>query len=238
MAGVKISQNQSKDSACWRLYGIWSAEPSCEKLTYVKHCRNCDVFGNAARQSLDASSAESPPKGFGAFSIEELIEKEKVAGDNSALPFRVRGNCFAVPSESIVTITDTVAVHSIPHNKNPVLKGLVAINNEIYSLIDIALLLGVKTAPLTVTNTAKKGLFKRILVVNLGQRFVAFYVDEVYQIHRYFAKYLQAVKSQSSSQANDEVLPHGILGNFGQWESDCMLLNLQTLQSTFEKSLK
>lgn len=228
MSVIKFEQNQSKDSACWRMYGTWSGEPTCEKLKFVTHCRNCDVFENAARQSWEKKNSKAA-SGLTVFSIEDLIEKEKSAGDRSALPFRVGTACFAVPSTSIVSITDNVAVHSIPFNNNPVLKGLVAINNDIYSLIDMAKLLGVEVGLDKVSH--KRGLYKRVVVVNLGQRSIAFYVDEVHQIHRYFEKFLQDVDSEGNSFGT---LAAGVLDNYGQWDSDCCLLNLEALQNHFE----
>lgn len=233
MSVIRFQQNQSKDSACWRLYGTWSGQPSCEKLKFVTHCRNCDVFENAARQTLESKSNKSNA-GLTIFSIEEMIEKEKSAGDCSALPFRVGSHCFAIPSSSIVTITDNVAVHSVPYNKNPVLKGLVAINNEIYSLINISQLLGVETEALATTTNPRKGLYKRVLVSNLGERCIAFYVDEVYQIHRYFETLLQEIDEDKPYQS----LAQGTLDNYGQWESECILLDLEFLQSCFEQKIK
>ncbi|MDX1811015.1 MAG: chemotaxis protein CheW [Gammaproteobacteria bacterium] len=231
MSVIKFQQNQAKDSACWRMYGTWSADPTCEKLKYVTHCRNCDVFENAARQSWEKQESKDKSE-LAVFSIEELIEKEKSAGDHSALPFRVAGNCFAVPSANIVTITDNVAVHSIPYNKNPILKGLVAINNEIYSLVNFARLLQINTAP-DRTNL-KRRLYKRVLVVDLGKHCIAFHVEEVFQIHRYFEK---LVRDAEDGEVSIKELSNGFLGNFGQWETDCCLLNLEALQKHFEKEI-
>lgn len=233
MSVVKFHQNQSKDSACWRLYGTWSGQPSCEKLKFVTHCRNCDVFENAARQTMERRNSQAK-SGLTVFSIEELIEKEKSSGDCSALPFRVGAHCFAVPSSSIETITDNVAVHSIPYNSNPILKGLVAINNEIYTLVNIPHLLGVAAEGMSTSTNSKKGLYKRVVVVNLGEHCIAFYVDEVYQIHRYFQKFVQQVEEDAPVIE----IAAGMLDNYGSWETDCILLDLPALESHFEKNIR
>ncbi len=227
---IEFQQNPSKESACWRMYGTWSSEPSCEKLKFVTHCRNCDVFKNAARQSIEKQGS-SEGKGLALFSIEELIEKEKSAGDCSALPFRIGQACFAVASASVETITDTVAVHTIPYNRDPALKGLVAINNEIYSLVNLLRLLGVDENNEKPNVPIQKGLYKRVLVLNLGERSIAFYVDEVYPIYRYFGKDLQPLQeSESYNQAAQGILPDN-----GQWGSQCVLLRPSTLQTFLQR---
>jgi len=231
MSVIEFQNNKSGGAACWRTHGTWSAEPTCEKLKFVTHCRNCDVFENAARQSWEKKNNKNE-SGLTVFSIEDLIEKEKTAGDRSVLPFRIGEACFAVPSESILTITDHVAIHTVPFNKNPVLKGLVAINNEIYSMVNLAQLLKITVSLNNIDS--QKVLYKRVVVLNMGQRSIAFHVDEVHQIHRYFEKFLRDVEE---SDRSCERLSKGVLDNFGQWDTDCCLLDLDALQQHFENEL-
>lgn len=225
-------QQKHGGATCWRTYGTWSAEPSCEKLKYVTHCRNCDVFENAARQSWENKKKAKIETDVSVFSIEDLIEKEKSAGDHSALPFRMGHHCLAVPSKSIISITDNVSSHSIPYNKNPVLKGLVAINNEVYTLVNFAHLLGLQSDKGKADPRIRR--YKRVLVLNLMASKIAFYADEVYQIHRYFEKLVMNPVGEERSLSK---LTGGILENLGEWESDCCLLDLNALEKHFNQEI-
>ena len=226
---VKTDQ-QTTGGSCWREKGTWSSSPSCEQLKVVAHCRNCEVFKQAA-QKIFAERHKLNGNETAPFSIEDLIEKEKVIGDVSALPFRIGSTCLAVPSENVVTITDTVAVHAIPYNKSEVLKGLAAINNEIYSYLNLSRLINLDEGHKRDDKKYKRGLYKRILVVDLGSKVIAFHVDEVYQIYHYFEKSIQALTPGSAFQT----LIKGLFNNEGLWDDDCYLLNLASVQAAFEK---
>lgn len=225
-AEKKINEIQD----CWRRIGIWGNESTrCEKLKLVKHCRNCEVFESAARDALAERRKSEQGESL---SIDELIEKESLAGDKSLLPFRIGAYCIAVPSSSVLTISDQVAVHTIPYNNNPVVKGLVAINHEVYTFIGLADLLDMKSQRYGPENNKLHSLFKRALVVDLIDQTVVFYVDEVYPIQRYFEK---DVSHPNDSFPRAKLL-RGILNRTDEWCSDCHLLDLE-LSSKFLKAL-
>ena len=223
----KNSKIEELEQDCWRRIGIWGNESTrCEKLKFVKHCRDCEVFEQAAR----VSAAELRRKtGEEDLSIDEMIEKELFAGNKSIVPFRIGNTCFGLPSSAILTISDQVAIHSIPHNKSPVVRGLVAINHEVYTFISLRELLGLE--PRTVSSDTVKihSLFKRTLVVNLGGRTVVFYVDEVYQIHRYFENQVML-----GEELSNKITLEGILENKSNWCSSCHLLNLPLTEKQLE----
>lgn len=216
---------------CWRRIGIWGNESTrCEKLKYVKHCRNCEVFEQVARVAM----AERHKKVDGSeLSIEELIEKESLAGNMSVMPFRVGNKCIAVPSSAVITISDQVANHSIPYNTNPIIKGLVAINHEVYTFISVSKLLNLGPRKLSANIQKLHSLFKRTLVVDLEGRTVVFYVDEVYPIHRYFKKDVLA----SDEDASDANMFQGTIKNKGSWCDDCQLLNLTLASKQLEATV-
>ena len=221
-----IDENNQQD--CWRRIGIWGNESTrCEKLKYVKHCRNCEVFEQTARVALTERRKNAKSKEL---SIEELIEKESLAGNMSVMPFRIENKCFAVPSSAVLTISDRVAIHSIPYNTNPVIKGLVAINHEVYTFVSFTKLLNLGPRKLSANVQKLHSLFKRTLVVNLEGRTIVFYVDEVYPIYRYFEKNIQA------SEENSSLAPvlSGILKNKGDWCSDCHILSLSLTSRQLE----
>jgi len=224
--------DESNQQDCWRRIGIWGNESTrCEKLKYVKHCRNCEVFEQTARVALTERRKNSNSKEL---SIEDLIEKETLAGNLSVMPFRIGNKCFAVPSSAVNTISDQVAIHSIPYNTNPVIKGLVAINHEVYTFVSLTQLLNLGPRKLSANVQKLHSLFKRTMVVNLEGRTIVFYVDEVYPIYRYFEKNIQA------SEKNSTIAPvlKGILKNKGDWCSDCHLLSLSLTSKQLEVAAK
>ena len=219
---------EANQQDCWRRIGIWGNESTrCEKLKHVKHCRNCEVFEQTARVALTERRKNAKSKEL---SIEDLIERESLAGNLSVLPFRIGNKCFAVPSNAVNTISDQVAIHSIPYNTNPVIKGLVAINHEVYTFVSLTKLLNLGPRKLSANVQKLHSLFKRTMVVNLEGRTIVFYVDEVYPIHRYFEKNIQA------SEENSTIAPvlGGILKNKGDWCSDCHLLSLSLTSKQLE----
>jgi len=144
------------------------------------------------------------------------------AGEESLLPFRIGEQCIAVPSSTVLTISDQVAIHSIPHNKSVIIKGLVAINHEVYTFIQLDKLLGIEVSKLNSCEAALPSLFIRTLVVDFSGWVVVFYVDEVYQIHRY----PKADIMSADNNIFNVIFLQGIVENKGLWCGDCHLLDV------------
>ena len=220
------------DQDCWRRIGIWGNESTrCEKLKYVKHCRNCEVFEQVARVAMTERRKKSEGNEL---SIESLVEKEALSGNLSLMPFRIGNKCIAVPSSSVITISDQVAIHTIPYNTNPVIKGLVAINHEVYTFISISKLLNLGPRVLSANVKKLHSLFKRTLVVDLEGRSIVFYVDEVYPIHRYFKK---DVSKPDKKRIKIDIF-HGVVKNKGEWCDDCQLLSLPLTSKQLEATAR
>ncbi|MDH5257722.1 MAG: chemotaxis protein CheW, partial [Gammaproteobacteria bacterium] len=212
--------------------GIWGNEkPPCEKLKLVEHCRNCDVFAEAARAEIVKDSVDFYSDGD-ALSIDDLVQKQRLAGDKSILPFRLEKYCFAIPSKKIITIHDQIPIHSIPFNRNPVIKGVVAINHEIYTFVNIVDLLSLPPSEKSEIHEKTRGFYKRVLVVDFDSRILAFYVDEVYQIFRY---YHQAVNEEMPGSFLNSV-SKGRLLEEKDWCDDCHILDLKKISSEFENT--
>jgi len=241
----RFAESAVTDKPCWRVNGVWgNAQPRCEKLKFVAHCRNCDVFESAARAAIVENFDVSGP-GKASVSFDDLVQQQRLSGDKSILPFRLESYCFAVPANKIITIHGKIAIHSIPFNRNPVIKGVVAIHHEIYSFVNIVELLALSTVEKNKKQKTKadgvdnkgsenpiKGLFKRVLVVDLNARKIAFYVDEVYPIYRY---YHQAVNEVTPGSFFHAIAQGRLLKETG-WCSDCHILDLDVLSNEFESS--
>jgi len=215
-------KTEAIQKSCWRRNGVWGTElPRCEKLRYVNHCRNCEVFEAAAEEAFSASRK--------AIDDGELIDESDIERQ-ALLPFRLSTYCLSVPANSVLTISGQVALHSIPFNANSVVKGLVAINQEVYPLLDMSALLCLDAASDVDKLKKLRGLYKRILVVNFENQSMAFYVDEVYQIHHFTEHYLL-----TDSSARFVRFTNGYLKNNDAWCDNCHLLNLSELSMELEK---
>jgi len=213
---------QQIDKSCWRKNGVWGAElPRCEKLKYFIHCRNCDVFERAAVESFSVALKE----------IEDSSILDVNIKQQSYLPFRLSTYCFSVPTNSVITISDQVSLHSIPFNNNGVIRGLVAINHEVYPLLNLPDLLSLKSDENIVKLRGLRKLYKRVLVVDLGEQCVAFYVDDVYPIHHFSENSIEESKSTTGLFK----LTRGFLKKRDAWCDNCFLLSLSGLSIELEK---
>lgn len=217
---------------CWRKIGIWSNSANrCEKLDLVKHCRNCDVFKTFTQ---DAMLERTELLNEQSLSMTGHLGLEINRGNRSIMPFRMGSVCFAVASCSVITISDQVSVHSIPYSSSSVIKGLVAINHEVYTFIDFSSLLELGVHEYGAKLKKHYSLYNRTLVVSFASRTVAFCIDEVYQIHRYFDEDIEPLKQKLSGAKllsgtkllSGSKLLSGIISDSGAWCSDCYLLNL------------
>lgn len=149
-------------------------------------------------------------------------DQQLLGEGESLLPFRIGTQCIAVPSNAVLTISDQVAIHSIPYKKNMIIKGLVAINHEVYTFIQLDKLLGLEVNKLNLYEAALPSLFIRTLVVDFSGWVVVFYVDEVYQIHRYS----KADMMSSNNNIFNVTFLQGVVENKGLWCGDCHLLDV------------
>ena len=230
-ASVGIERLEEKP--CWRINGVWGNEnPRCEKLKFVGHCRNCDVFEDAARAAIVEGSEEFSNTGDSSLSFDDLVQQQRLSGDRSILPFRIEESCFAVPAKKIITVHDHIPIHSIPFNRNSVIKGVVAINHEIFSFVNIVELLSLPPAEKIASKNVIRGRYKRVLVVSIESRTIAFNVDEVYPIFRY---YRQAVNKEIPGSFLQS-LTKGRLLKENDWCDDCHILDLDSLSNEFENT--
>jgi len=170
-------------TSCWRRIGVWGQErPRCVELERVVHCRNCEVFAQAA-QAVFARRAEDSLDLAEPFTDTVV---ERVKGDAVCLPFRIGPHWLALPTASVVAIADRMPLHSIPHRRDGVVLGLAPINGEIVVAISLMALLGENGPELTNSAALNRGVYARRVVVSARARRVAFDVDEVRGVQRFF----------------------------------------------------
>jgi chemotaxis-related protein WspD len=174
---------------CWNKIGVWgAAQPRCERLAEVIHCRNCQVFTQAGRLAFDRATPAGYVKQWTDRYCEERAEQSNT--NLSIVVFRLAREWFSLPTRYFVHVEKTGFIHKIPHLSSDFLLGLVNVNGTVRLCFSIAGLLGAQfneVAP----HDDQVGVYRRFLVLSFnGQSFV-FPVDEVGGIARVNTELIQ-----------------------------------------------
>lgn len=178
-----MSKSIVKIKDCWNEKGVWGSQSEkCEKLSQVIHCRNCEVFEQAARGVLEAKL----PSGYRQSwtKIYRLDEQEGGKELISGIVFRVQKEWFFLSAACFDKVAKIRPIHKIPHNKDGYILGFVNIDGAIRVCFSISALLGM---PL---NEAEAGLstakvFQRFIVTRIEGGDFVFQVDEVRGLERF-----------------------------------------------------
>ena len=119
-----LDNNQKSIIDCWNKIGVWRETTEiCPKLAHVRHCKHCDVFINAGLELLNRDLPEDY--------IRENAEIYRRQKDHtkelsvSYLFFRLADEWYGIKSSLLVEIDDVSNVHSIPHNHNNIIEGMI-----------------------------------------------------------------------------------------------------------------
>jgi len=170
MTNVEISD-------CWNKIGVWRQDHDvCPLLSKVVHCRNCETYINAGLALLDRELPESytddTTKTFNIAAQDKNIEQV------SCLIFRLGHEWHAIKTVILNEICEISDIHSIPHNKNSILEGLVNIHGEMEICISLAQLI-IKQKPDNNDNKTRS----RLVVIKLNSGKYAFKACEVMGIY-------------------------------------------------------
>jgi len=160
--------------SCWNSIGVWG-DSSCPEIRKFNHCRNCPLFINAGKELFE----KEPPEGY-LLEWTEILSKEKTddeKADNSYLIFRLGGEWFAIDSSVIVEVTDNSVIHSLPHQRSRILKGIVNVRGEIKLAVELHDLFGVEN--LESSDAKKIKVFTRQIVIQKGKDSWVIPVDEI-----------------------------------------------------------
>ena len=176
---------------CWNRIGI-RGDGSCPELQQHVHCRNCPTYMAAAAILLDRPlpAGEAAIWRSGSASPERL----PVEGAESILIFRVGAEWLGLQSALIKEIAEERTIHSLPHQRNDAMLGIVNIRGALVLCMSLARLLKVDKAA-GEEQVQNRNLFKPMLVANHGEHAVVFPVDEVDGVHRFSRSALAAVPS-------------------------------------------
>jgi chemotaxis-related protein WspD len=167
---------------CWNHIGVWgNEEPRCEKLESVGHCQNCSVYANSGRQLLD----RMPPAGYTKDWTKIFSQKneDQVDATESAIIFRVGDEWYALNTRLFKEITDMRPIHTLPHTKNRVMRGITNIRGELHICISLGYLLELNKAELSYDS--KKKSPERLVVIEQDSDRYVFPVSEIHGIHHF-----------------------------------------------------
>jgi chemotaxis-related protein WspD len=192
MTAPHLPANALQD--CWNQIGVWG-DGSCPKLAEVAHCRNCPVYSAAAAQLLQGET----PADYLHEWAERLARPRPPAEapeTQAALIFRLGVEWLALSAAVFQEVAEMRPVHSLPHRRGRVLKGLVNVRGELIVCVSLGGLLGLGEPAMDAMNgqrPERRGACERLLVVSAEGGRLAFPVSEVHGIQRFAPAQLQAV---------------------------------------------
>lgn len=125
---------------CWNKIGV-AGDQSCPKLAEHIHCRNCEVYADAAQRNLQ--------RPVGHAYLRDWAEhfRSAPAGldqrDASALVFRVGREWLALPTGVFDSVAPQAHPHALPHRSGRGLCGIVNVGGKLYPCMSLAELLGI-----------------------------------------------------------------------------------------------
>lgn len=175
-----MAEIETKVDDCWNRVGTWSEEgATCERLKEVRHCLNCDVYAAAGRALLD----RAPPPGYledwKTFLAQPTVRSTGVM--QSLVIFRLDRDWLALPTSLFENIVEPRRVHSLPHNRNTAVLGLVSVRGELVMCVSLGHVISAKPA-----DGARRiaGAFPRDVVIESDEYRWAFPVAEVHGVVR------------------------------------------------------
>jgi len=167
--------------ACWQSIGVYG-NGECRELQKFVHCRNCPVYSQSALRLLDRPlSADYRAEWTAHFAKEQrLVPPVKT----SAVLFRINAEWLALPTDAFQEIAERRRTHSLPHQRQGIVVGLVNIRGELLICVSLSRLLGLeKASPRQTIRTT----YDRLLVANWEGSRLVFPVDAVHGTHRFEA---------------------------------------------------
>jgi chemotaxis-related protein WspD len=175
------------DIGCWNEIGV-AGDKSCDKLAPLVHCRNCDVYADAALRNLQRPAGDAYRAEWAAVLRQPLAQAD--TSDTSALAFRIGREWLALPTAMVAQVAPEAPAHRLPHRGGNGLAGIVNVGGKLMPAISLAAMLGLdeRDAP------AREGrhTFARLLVAEWEGQTFALPVADLYGIVRYASRSLTA----------------------------------------------
>ena len=184
---------------CWNQTGVWG-DASCPRLSEAAHCRNCPVYSAAAGRLLHGE----PPAAY----LQEWTERlalprpaAEAAKTEAVMIFRLGAEWLALPAAIFQEVAEPRPIHSLPHRRGKVLKGLVNIRGELILCVSLAgaLRIDEQASAAGHGHNGHHGhghahtVYARLLVIATGGGRLAFPVTEVHGIEAFAPAQLQPI---------------------------------------------
>ena len=178
---------------CWNQVGA-QGDASCPRLTEVSHCRNCPVYSSAAARLLHGE----PPAAYLREWTERLAEPRPVveaARTQAVMIFRLGAEWLALPAGIFQEIAEPRPIHSLPHRRGKILKGLVNIRGELVICVSLGGTLGIEETAVAEGRNGQQRhtVYERLVVVGTAGGRLAFPVTEVHGIEAFAPAQCQPV---------------------------------------------
>ncbi|BCP55749.1 chew domain protein [Kaistia sp. 32K] len=118
------------------------------------------------------------------FASEKAIESEVEEERAAAVIFRIGEEWLALSTAVFEEVAEPRRVHTLPHRRNGVVRGIVNVRGELLVCISFATLLGIDK-DVAVERRDRSLHFERMVVIGRANGRIAFSVHEVHGIHRY-----------------------------------------------------
>ncbi|MDC8760934.1 chemotaxis protein CheW [Janthinobacterium fluminis] len=167
---------------CWNRIGV-VGDQSCPKLARHVHCRNCEVYADAAQRNLqrpvDADYRRAWAEHF------RVAADSGAQADSSALVFRVGREWLALPTQLFAAVAPHALPHALPHRSGGPLSGIVNVGGKLHPCMSLASLLGIDAAD--AAPVQGRHSFARLLLLQWEGQAFALPVADLHGILRYAA---------------------------------------------------
>jgi chemotaxis-related protein WspD len=176
-----LGRSPDNTEACWQSIGVYGSG-NCRELQKFIHCRNCPVYSHSALRLLDRPL---PPQYRAEWTAHFASEQRPAPPvKTSAVLFRINAEWLALPTRAFQEVAERRRTHSLPHQRQGIVVGLVNIRGELLICVSLGRLLGLEKSlsPQTIRTT-----YDRLLVANWEGTRLVFPVDEVHGTHKFEA---------------------------------------------------
>lgn len=165
---------------CWNTIGV-RGDQSCSKLVTWIHCRNCEVYADAAQRNLQRPVAA----GYREQWAEHFRQAHQASkpNDAAALVFRIGREWLALPAAMIELVAPQAKAHRLPHRSGAGLLGVVNVGGKLYPALSLANLLGIDDTDAPANSG--RHIFARLLLIQWEGQAFALPVAELQGIVRY-----------------------------------------------------
>ncbi len=151
---------------CWRRIGVYGGDQSCPLLVECLHCRNCQVFSDAARTLFDRPSEADPAEQWHAGIAAQGSQR-------SALVFRLGQQWLGLPPALVAEVAAQQFVRRLAHRTTGRLEGIVNVRGELHLCVSLDEVLG-----LGARGESSESV-RMVLVRDSSARLLAFRCNEV-----------------------------------------------------------